>query len=111
MRELDIAVTDWTEPPHIVARVEAALHRRGLRLTMKGTLKTCPGSTHWHYKLGREPGTLELTLWPAKQRLWISVQAGRTAPWIEEVLPALQHELACAMVQPRAHRSLRDEDG
>ena len=111
MRELDIPVTDWTEPSRIVADVEAVLDRHELLLTMKGTLKTCAGSTHWHYKRGREPGTLELTLWPTQQRLWITIQEGRTAPWIDEMLPALQRELARAMVLCRAHRSLRDEDG
>src|SRR6476469_9389360 len=93
MRELDIPISDWSDPCSIAAHVEQVLERRDLLLTMKGTLKTFPGCTHWHYKLGREPGTLELTLWPERKRLWIQIQAGRTAPWIDEMLPALQREL------------------
>lgn len=93
MRELDVVVSDWSDASRIERRVEAVLHRQGLLLTMKGTLKSHPGCIHWHFKKGREPGTLELTLWPARRRLWIKVQSGRTAPWIDELLPPLLDEL------------------
>jgi hypothetical protein len=93
MLESDVQVDDWNDPQRVATRVEQVLHRRGLLLTMKGTLKTYPGCTHWHYKNGREPGTLELTLWPARRRLWIKVQAGRAAPWIDQLLPVLLEDL------------------
>jgi hypothetical protein len=98
MREINVQVDErsWADPLRLAERVEAVLHDRALLLTMKGTLKTHPGCTHWHYKNGREPGTLELTLWPARRRLWIKVQAGRAAPWIDQLLPALIEDLSHA---------------
>ena len=53
-----------------------------------------PGSRHWHYRRGRERGTLEITFWPAQRRLWLKVAAGRTSAWITELLPSLQAALA-----------------
>ena len=73
--------------------IDAAIARHGLITTMKGTLKSYPGSTHWHCKLGREKGTLEITLWPAKQRAWFKIQAGRRAPWIDEIVPKIKQTL------------------
>ena len=73
--------------------IDDAIARHGLITTMKGTLKSYPGSTHWHCKLGREKGTLEITLWPAKQRAWFKIQAGRRAPWIDEIVPKIKQTL------------------
>jgi hypothetical protein len=68
-----------------------ALH--GLQVAMKGSQSTFPGSIHWHYKLERQKGTLELTLFPAHRRLWAKVAEGRKAPWIDLELPRLQREV------------------
>lgn len=57
---------------------------------MRGTLRAYPGSLHWHVEKPGERGTLEVTLWPAKPRLWLAVQAGRRARWIEEALPQIK---------------------
>jgi len=92
MQELDIPIHDWADTDRIARHVEAVIEKHELLLTMKGTLKRYPGCTHWHFKNGRLPGTLELTLWPEKRRLWINVQSGRAAPWIDELLPALRRE-------------------
>jgi hypothetical protein len=82
---------DWTR---CARRIERAIAAAGLRIAMKGTLRTYPGSTHWHLKCGRETGTLELTMWPAGSRVWCSVQAGRRAAWIDRevlaIVPALE---------------------
>src|SRR5687768_17700711 len=59
-----------------IARIDAALAAHGLLVTMKGTLKSYPGCTHWHCKSGNEKGTLEITLWPAQKRAWFKVQSG-----------------------------------
>lgn len=63
--------------------VEACAARLGLRVTLKGTLARYPACLHWHFKRGRERGTLEVTWSPTEQRLWLSVQTGRTGEWIE----------------------------
>ncbi len=66
--------------------LENALERMcqaiGLSVTMKTTSAKFPGSIHWHWKKGRERGTLEATLWPAQNRLWFSMQDGRSADWV-----------------------------
>jgi hypothetical protein len=87
--ELHIRPADATA----VARIDAAIAQHGLLTTMKGTLKACPGSTHWHCKLAGQPGTLEITLWPADRRAWFKVQSGRRARWIEKVMPKLKRAL------------------
>src|SRR5690348_13109760 len=69
----------------------------GLRVTLDGTQKRYPGSRHWHYQLGRKPGTLEVTWWPAQRRLWLKVSAGRTSAEIMELLPRLQAALTAAL--------------
>jgi hypothetical protein len=76
-----------------IARIDAAIEQHGLLTTMKGTLISYPGSTHWHCKLGNEPGTLEITLWPDKQRAWFKVQAGRRGIWIDEVIAKLKQSI------------------
>jgi len=70
--------------------VESCCARQQLRLTLKGTLSRYPGCIHWHYKRGRERGTLELTWWPRGRRLWIAVQNGRTGEWIEAAAAELK---------------------
>jgi hypothetical protein len=93
MTEIDIHVSDVEPTDATIARVDAAVAAHGLIVTMKGHLKTYPGSTHWHCKLGREPGTLEITLWPAKRRLWFKIHPGRRGEWMTHVLPSLQRAL------------------
>jgi hypothetical protein len=34
-----------------------------------------------------------VTAWPAERKLWITVQDGRRAAWIDELLPALKAEM------------------
>jgi hypothetical protein len=55
---------------------------QGLSIRMKTSLAKFPGSIHWHLKKGRERGTLEVTLLPAKQRLWFSMHENRSADWV-----------------------------
>jgi hypothetical protein len=64
------------------ADIERAVQYCNLRITLKGTLKQFAGCIHWHLKKGSERGTLELTLWPEQQRLWVTIQEGRKAGWI-----------------------------
>jgi hypothetical protein len=60
---------------------ERTSQETGLSVTMKTTSAKFPGSIHWQKK-GRERGTLEATLWPAQNRLWFSMQDGRSADWV-----------------------------
>lgn len=97
MIELDVPVPAGTDPAHTERIVETTCAGADLRRTLKSTLASYPGSVHWHYAHGRERGTLEITWWPARERLWFKVSAGRTALWIKALLPALQQQLSEAL--------------
>jgi hypothetical protein len=38
-----------------------------------------------------------VTSWPSNNRLWISVQQGRRAKWLEEAVPSMQRGLQNAL--------------
>lgn len=62
----------------------------GCELTQVTTLKVHPGSVHWHIKKhGAKTGTLEAT-WLPNGEAWLSYNANRYQPWIEEVIEALK---------------------
>jgi hypothetical protein len=63
-------------------KIESLSNALGLSVTLKTTSAKFPGSIHWHFKKGRERGTLEATLWPSQNRLWFSMQDGRAADWV-----------------------------
>lgn len=89
------------EPTFDAKQIEIAVARcsRGLGLleTMKSTLAKYPGSVHWHFKKPRASGILEVTYWPSGNRLWISVQRGRRADWLEEFVPSMERCLQNAL--------------
>ena len=87
MKRRDVRVPSHLNWSNTEAAIEHCLVATGLRTTLKTTLRGYPGCVHWHLKRdGDERGTLELTLWPAGGEIWFSVQSGRRAPWIREVL-------------------------
>ena len=93
MREVEIDIPGIDDTAGAVRRVEAILKSRGLTMHSRGSVKRYPGCTHWHWRNGRHTGTLEVTLWPAKRRLWFKVQSARAAPWIDQLMPALKADL------------------
>jgi hypothetical protein len=98
MDVIEIKLPPSPKWPDVIRAVEEAVTSEGLHVTTIGTLRTYPGSTHWHVKpIDGGRGTLEITLWPAGRRLWIKIQAGRRAPWIGVVLPRLQRRIPRAL--------------
>ena len=93
MREVTIHIANRHAADRIVELVESSCAALGLDRALKGTLKSYPGSIHWHYKKAKARGTLEITWWAAGPRLWIKVAAGRSAGWIEETIPILKERL------------------
>lgn len=77
--------------------VEKCCSRLGLVQGMKTSLAKHPGSTHWHYKRASQSGTLEITVLPSERRIWLTVQNGRRAEWIAEMIPCLTLELERAL--------------
>ncbi len=98
MREIEVRIAPDATLDKAEAIIEAACAAEGLRLTLKGTLKQYPGCVHWHYKLGKEAGTLEITLWAAKRRLWFKVSAGREGEWIEKAIERMKGEIENNMI-------------
>lgn len=93
MQEIDLDMTDPADESGVIRRVESVLAEAGLTMHTRGTLKRYPGCTHWHWRNGTLPGTLEVTFWPARRRLWFKVQSGRRAPWIDLMTPGLVAKL------------------
>ncbi len=96
MYELEIPLSARLTAECASALVEAMVAAEGLEVRLRGTLVRFPGSLHWHLASPAARGTVEVTYWPARNRLWLSVQAGRRAEWIPQALPRLQAALAPA---------------
>lgn len=59
-------------------------------VTLETTLRSLPDSFHWHIKKASEKrGVLEFTFDPRTGQRWLSVQSGREADWIDEVIAEL----------------------
>jgi hypothetical protein len=97
MSEHEIQVGRKWDSRSIARAIESAAKSHDLQIALKGTLQTCRGCTHWHFKNGRNSGTLEATMWPKEKRVWLSVQSGRRAVWIERDLPAIVKQLQAAL--------------
>ena len=93
MEEIEVPIRTAVAEEQFVNLVERVAAGYGLYIRMRGTLRVYPGSIHLHLEKQREPGTLEITLWPAREKLWLSVQAGRRAGWIVNVLPQIKAKL------------------
>jgi hypothetical protein len=93
MKEVEFSVPSGCDLGSAERLIEAVCLRRGLQVTMKGSLATFPGSIHWHYKNQSQKGTLELTLHVPSGRIWAQVQNGRRAEWIDLELPGLQRAI------------------
>ena len=92
MQEIDIALAaDIRDVERHIERAIASIPQ--LRVASRGTLKTRPGSIHWHLKFARDLGTLELTYWPAEQRLWFKIHPRRRADWMEDVVQRLSRAI------------------
>jgi hypothetical protein len=83
VKTIDIPLLDNADCQAVQSAIDNAICDLGLTITLLGTLKKFPGSVHWHVKDGRQPGTLEITLWPEEHRAWLTIQDGRTADWID----------------------------
>lgn len=81
MLETEVEVPAATTMSDLASTIEECSVELGLQVSMKASLKSYPESTHWHLRRTGQRGTLEVTLWPPKRRLWLSIQSGRAAEW------------------------------
>jgi hypothetical protein len=97
VRTEEVPIPDSADLSRAESPIERCFADVGLDVTLKGALAAHKGSIHWHLKHGKERGTLEATLWPARRRLWLSVHANRGGEWVDEVLRRLIHALPEAL--------------
>jgi hypothetical protein len=73
----------------------------GLVETMKTTLRSYPGSIHWHYKKREKEsmlkGSLEITFWKPEGKIWLSVHSGREDAWIDEIIYPLKEAIESSL--------------
>lgn len=93
MIEVELSIPSRAKPVSFPTRIEQAATACSLTLTLKGTLAQYPGCVHWHYKKGKEPGTLEITWWSQGKRVWLKVAANRRATWMDETIPRLKQSI------------------
>jgi hypothetical protein len=93
MIEVQLQIADNVNTNALVGIVEHICIENGLTCTLKGTLASYPGCVHWHFKLGRQKGILEITWWEIERRLWFKVAGNRTGEWIEDSIPLLKEEI------------------
>jgi hypothetical protein len=98
LQEIAIAIPEGCDCADIEAAIDRAIVEAGLSVSLRATLKSFPGSVHWHAKSGRASGTLEVTLWPREHRAWFTIQDGRKASWIacklKSIGDAIRRQLA-----------------
>ena len=102
MTDIDIKLPRTPNADAVIAAVEKVAASETLHVTMKDTLKKYPGCIHWHFKLGKEPGILEVTWWPSEaeerpDRLWLSVHNNRQGAWMAAFLPRMKGLLEAAL--------------
>jgi len=93
MREIDIALRQSATDKEVVNAVDVACREAGMTQVSKGSLGKYPDCVHWHYKLGKQRGTLEITYWPKTQRAWFALRANRYALWMDNVVPQLKIDI------------------
>jgi len=73
--------------------IETAAGTAGLTATVRGSLNAYPGSIHWHFQREAERGTLEVTLWPARERLWFSIHGNRDGAWMPDAIEVMRRQI------------------
>ncbi len=93
MIEVELQIPDSIETESVIRVVEQVCASNELTCRLKGTLVSYPGSVHWHFKRGRQKGTLEMTWWESEHRIWFKVANGRSGEWMLESLPQLKEQI------------------
>ena len=97
MIEVELQIPANVSSEHVIEVVEKVCVSHHLICARKGTLASYLGSTNCHFKMGKQKGTLEITWWEAKNRLWLKVAKGRMGNWMTENITALQKKIENAL--------------
>jgi hypothetical protein len=93
LTEVELQIPESIRTDALIQVVERVCVHNGLTCTLKGTLAKYSGSVHWHFKRCGQKGTLEITWWENKHRLWFKVAENRTGTWIEDIIPVLKEQI------------------
>ena len=93
MVEVELQITKGVASKTVQRIVEEVCASNELTCALKGTLVSYPGSIHWHFKQGKQRGTLEITWWESEHRLWFKVASGRTSESILKNIPELKEQV------------------
>jgi len=97
MMEIEISIPLQTDLSQAEQIIEQCCKAEGLSASLKVSLAKYPGCVHWHFKRDGQRGTLEITLWASRRRIWFSIHTGRTSAWIEETVTRLKQDLERAL--------------
>lgn len=100
MREREIRLPDSIAGEAVEEAVQSAVGRVGASVTLDGTLRSYPGSRHWHLQARGRVGTLEVTYWPSRNRLWVSLHVNRAGDWAGEAFDRLANALQASLPSP-----------
>jgi hypothetical protein len=78
----------------IIKKIEEIINQFELNITQKSPLSTLKGSTHYHLKIGKQAGLLEVTYWPIKKRLWVEIHDNRASEWNQAMIRPFSDALA-----------------
>jgi hypothetical protein len=81
----------------IKSKISDVIRKHGLNTASLHTLKSIPGSIHWHVKKGKEKGLLEITYVSKQKQVWVDIHDNRRSDWnlrlIESFTEAIRKEL------------------
>jgi len=69
MLEVELQIPDSVESEAVLRIVEQVCASKELTCSLKATLVSYAGNIHWHFRRGKQRGTLEITGWESEQRL------------------------------------------
>ena len=82
-------------PQSAAAAISTAAAAMGLEIAVETSLKSLPGSLHWHLRRKGRTGTVEVTWLPSEQRMWVAYHANRLGDgWVKVTAPELATRLA-----------------
>jgi hypothetical protein len=82
----EVPLTTGTTTDQIATWLLRYVEHNGLTIRLQGTLRTIPGSTHWHLTRGPRSGTLELTYDPQLCLVIVAVHNNRRGTWAGEAV-------------------------
>lgn len=89
----DIHCPSWTES-WVLTTIRNLAQEFDLVVKEETTLLSKKGSIHCHLAHPKQPGLLEVTVWPRRQSVWIDMHDNRRADWNAAIIEAVASRLA-----------------